>query len=223
MGRRAVCVRAEWGVAHATRAQDRHAHFFRETHIPLAPFTPPIHPPCMPPMQANKWVRSMEASRQLVVLKPSTDANYLRQLAAALPLGRPVLLEGLGECHHPCHPCHDDVRCPMSDVFVGMGKCACAHPCLHACMHACAPITHTPTGPPMHPRAHASAHPCIRASMHRAGESLDASLEPVLLKLTFKSGGSTCVKLGDQVRAEVAPCPCFRWWGGVGRAVGGVC
>lgn len=30
-------------------------------------------------------------------LQPATDPHYLRSLAAALPLGRPVLLEGLGE------------------------------------------------------------------------------------------------------------------------------
>ena len=31
------------------------------------------------------------------------------------------------------------------------------------------------------------------------GESLDAPLEPVLLRLTFKQGGVLCVKLGDSV------------------------
>ncbi|KAF5834888.1 hypothetical protein DUNSADRAFT_8192 [Dunaliella salina] len=89
-------------------------------------------PLCIDPQgQANKWIRSMEASNKLQVLKPSTDPYYLRTLQASLPLGRPVLLEGIGE-------------------------------------------------------------------------SLDASLEPVLLKMTFKQAGVTCVKLGDSV-AEWAP------------------
>ncbi|EFJ49499.1 flagellar inner dynein arm heavy chain 11 [Volvox carteri f. nagariensis] len=84
-------------------------------------------PLCIDPQgQANKWIRNMEATRHLLVLKPAADPNYLRSLAAALPLGTPVLLEGLGE-------------------------------------------------------------------------RLDASLEPVLLKHTFKSSGIQCVKLGDQV------------------------
>ncbi|GFH31517.1 flagellar inner dynein arm heavy chain 11, partial [Haematococcus lacustris] len=47
--------------------------------------------------QANKWIRAMEAQNKLVVLKPATDPNYLRTLQATLPVGRPVLLEGLGE------------------------------------------------------------------------------------------------------------------------------
>ncbi|PNH05107.1 Dynein heavy chain 7, axonemal [Tetrabaena socialis] len=75
--------------------------------------------------QANKWIKAMEG-RHLLVLKPATDPNYLRSLAAALPVGTPVLLEGLGE-------------------------------------------------------------------------RLDASLEAVLLKQTFKSAGVQCIKLGDQV------------------------
>ncbi|GFR40055.1 hypothetical protein Agub_g593 [Astrephomene gubernaculifera] len=84
-------------------------------------------PLCIDPQgQANKWIRNMESSRHLLVLKPASDPNYLRSLAAALPVGTPVLLEGLGE-------------------------------------------------------------------------RLDASLEPVLLKQTFKSSGIQCVKLGDQI------------------------
>ncbi|KAG2427037.1 hypothetical protein HYH02_014682 [Chlamydomonas schloesseri] len=84
-------------------------------------------PLCVDPQgQANKWIRNMESGRHMLVLKPATDPTYLRSLAAALPMGFPVLLEGLGE-------------------------------------------------------------------------RLDASLEPVLLKQTFKSSGMQCVKLGDQV------------------------
>ncbi|KAJ9518808.1 hypothetical protein QJQ45_026081, partial [Haematococcus lacustris] len=68
-------------------------------------------PLCIDPQgQANKWIRAMEAQNKLVVLKPATDPNYLRTLQrageaaggdlgmqATLPVGRPVLLEGLGE------------------------------------------------------------------------------------------------------------------------------
>ena len=35
--------------------------------------------------------------------------------------------------------------------------------------------------------------------LENIGEELDAALEPLLLKQTFKSGGSWCIKLGDSV------------------------
>eukprot|EP00983_Pelagomonas_calceolata_P127992 1161469-Pelagomonas_calceolata.AAC.15 len=45
--------------------------------------------------QANKWIRSMEASNKLQVLKPSTDPYYLRTLQV-LVLG--VWHRTLGGC-----------------------------------------------------------------------------------------------------------------------------
>jgi dynein heavy chain len=35
--------------------------------------------------------------------------------------------------------------------------------------------------------------------MENVMETLDASLEPLLQKLTFKQGGTMCIKLGDAV------------------------
>lgn len=35
--------------------------------------------------------------------------------------------------------------------------------------------------------------------MENVGEELDPLLEPLLLKQTFKQGGSICIKLGDSV------------------------
>lgn len=35
--------------------------------------------------------------------------------------------------------------------------------------------------------------------LENVGEELDAMLEPVLLKQTFKQGGALCIKLGDSV------------------------
>ena len=35
--------------------------------------------------------------------------------------------------------------------------------------------------------------------LENVGEELDALLEPLLLKQTFKQGGSICIKLGDSV------------------------
>jgi len=35
--------------------------------------------------------------------------------------------------------------------------------------------------------------------MENVMETLDASLEPLLQKLTFRQGGTTCIKLGDAV------------------------
>jgi hypothetical protein len=46
--------------------------------------------------QALKWITAMEAGNQLVVLKAASP-GYLRQLEAAIGLGRPVLLAGVGE------------------------------------------------------------------------------------------------------------------------------
>lgn len=35
--------------------------------------------------------------------------------------------------------------------------------------------------------------------MENIGEELDAILEPLLLKQTFKAGGAMCIKLGDSI------------------------
>ena len=39
-------------------------------------------------------------------------------------------------------------------------------------------------------------HPVL---MENVGEEIDPMLEPLLLKQTFKQGGSLCIKLGDSV------------------------
>lgn len=39
-------------------------------------------------------------------------------------------------------------------------------------------------------------HPVL---MENVGEEIDPMLEPLLLKQTFKQGGSICIKLGDSV------------------------
>ena len=43
-------------------------------------------------IQANRWVRNMEGSKGLKVIKLS-DPNYLRTLENAIRIGTPVLLE----------------------------------------------------------------------------------------------------------------------------------
>ena len=78
-----------------------------------------------PQGQANKWVKAMEKSNNLQVIK-LTDGDYLRTLENAIQFGLPVLLENVGE-------------------------------------------------------------------------ELDPSLEPLLLKQLFKSGGVMCIKLGDSI------------------------
>lgn len=40
--------------------------------------------------------------------------------------------------------------------------------------------------------------------LENVGEELDPILEPLLLKQTFKQGGSTCIRLGDST-VEYAP------------------
>ncbi|NXN55853.1 DYH3 protein, partial [Rynchops niger] len=78
-----------------------------------------------PQRQANKWVKNMEKTNRLSVIKLS-DAHYVRTLENAIQLGTPVLLENIGE-------------------------------------------------------------------------ELDAFIEPILLKLTFKQQGVEYMKLGENV------------------------
>uniref|UniRef100_A0A8C3V3B4 Dynein axonemal heavy chain 3 n=1 Tax=Catharus ustulatus TaxID=91951 RepID=A0A8C3V3B4_CATUS len=49
-----------------------------------------------PQRQANKWIKNMEKSNKLAVIKLS-DTHYVRTLETALQLGTPVLLENIGE------------------------------------------------------------------------------------------------------------------------------
>lgn len=57
----------------------------------------PKFPLCIDPQsQTNKWIRSMEAEGELIVLKQE-DTYFMRMLETGLQLGRPVLLENVGE------------------------------------------------------------------------------------------------------------------------------
>ncbi|XP_044525004.1 dynein axonemal heavy chain 7 [Gracilinanus agilis] len=76
-----------------------------------------------PQGQANKWVKNMEKTNSLHIIKLS-DSDYVRTLENCIQFGTPVLLENVGE-------------------------------------------------------------------------ELDPVLEPLLLKQTFKQGGSVCIRLGD--------------------------
>ena len=76
-----------------------------------------------PQGQANKWVKNMERTSNLHIIK-LTDSDFVRTLENCIQFGTPVLLENIGE-------------------------------------------------------------------------ELDPILEPLLLKQTFKQGGSICIKLGD--------------------------
>lgn len=49
-----------------------------------------------PQGQANRWIKNMEKSNHLVVIK-LTDADYVRKLENCIPAGTPVLLENVGE------------------------------------------------------------------------------------------------------------------------------
>ncbi|XP_052421590.1 dynein axonemal heavy chain 7 [Carassius gibelio] len=83
-----------------------------------------------PQGQANKWLKNMEKSNSLHIIKLS-DADFVRTLENCIQFGTPVLLENVGE-------------------------------------------------------------------------ELDPILEPLLLKQTFKQGGSVCIRLGDST-IEYAP------------------
>ncbi|XP_014396707.1 PREDICTED: dynein heavy chain 7, axonemal [Myotis brandtii] len=83
-----------------------------------------------PQGQANKWIKNMEKTNSLQLIKLS-EPDYVRTLENCIQFGTPVLLENVGE-------------------------------------------------------------------------ELDPILEPLLLKQTFKQGGSTCIRLGDST-IEYAP------------------
>ncbi|XP_006878990.1 PREDICTED: dynein heavy chain 7, axonemal [Elephantulus edwardii] len=83
-----------------------------------------------PQGQANKWIKNMEKTNNLHVIKLN-DSDYARTLENCIQFGTPVLLENIGE-------------------------------------------------------------------------ELDPLLEPLLLKQTFKQGGSVCIRLGDAI-IEYAP------------------
>lgn len=53
-----------------------------------------------PQEQANRWIRNMEAANDLRVVK-LTDSNFLRVLESAIRIGKPVLLEEVGETLDP--------------------------------------------------------------------------------------------------------------------------
>ncbi|XP_013208919.1 dynein heavy chain 7, axonemal [Microtus ochrogaster] len=88
-----------------------------------------------PQGQANKWIKNMEKSNSLQLIKLN-DPDYVRTLENCIQFGTPVLLENVGE-------------------------------------------------------------------------ELDPILEPLLLKQTFKQGGSTCIRLGD---ATIEYAPDFRFY-----------
>ncbi|XP_065736704.1 dynein axonemal heavy chain 7 [Phocoena phocoena] len=88
-----------------------------------------------PQGQANKWIKNMEKTNSLHLIKLS-DPDYARTLENCIQFGTPVLLENVGE-------------------------------------------------------------------------ELDPILEPLLLKQTFKQGGSTCIRLGD---STIEYSPDFRFY-----------
>ena len=49
-----------------------------------------------PQGQANKWVKSMEKSNNMAVIK-LTDSDYVRSLENCITFGNPCLLENIGE------------------------------------------------------------------------------------------------------------------------------
>lgn len=53
-----------------------------------------------PQEQANRWIRQMETSKNLKIVK-LTDSNFIRVLEMAIRIGTPVLLEEVGETLDP--------------------------------------------------------------------------------------------------------------------------
>ena len=53
-----------------------------------------------PQQQANKWIKTMEKSNDLIILKFGV-LNFLRTLGSAVTTGRPVLVEDMEEYVDP--------------------------------------------------------------------------------------------------------------------------
>lgn len=116
----------------------------------------------------------MEASRQLMVLKPASS-DYLRQVSNA-PTAPLVLSTGIIPPHHAFELMTRSDYPPYNVLLLITHSHLLLLPQL---------ATALPLGRPV--------------LLEAVPESLDASLVPVLLKQTFKAAGSLCVKLGDQV------------------------
>jgi len=58
-------------------------------------------PLCIDPQgQANKWIKNMEKTKKLVIIKLS-DESFLRTLENSIQFGKPVLLENVGQALDP--------------------------------------------------------------------------------------------------------------------------
>lgn len=49
-----------------------------------------------PQSQAHKWIKTMEKSNDIVIVK-LTDPNYMRMMEVAIEVGKPVLIENVSE------------------------------------------------------------------------------------------------------------------------------
>lgn len=49
-----------------------------------------------PQNQAHKWIKTMEKSNDIVIVK-LTDPNYMRMMEIAIEIGKPVLIENVSE------------------------------------------------------------------------------------------------------------------------------
>ncbi|KAI5107507.1 dynein heavy chain 7, axonemal isoform X1 [Silurus meridionalis] len=144
-----------------------------------------------PQGQANKWVKNMEKGNSLHVIKLS-DGNFVRTLENCIQFGTPAR-SPQGSLFNSKLETDSELKqailtfSPPGDENVAYfqdARCLEAASAHHFCM----------SDPPGR----------IKVLLENVGEELDPILEPLLLKQTFKQGGSVCIRLGDST-IEYAP------------------
>lgn len=150
--------------------------------------------------QANRWIKNMETAASLEVVK-TTDKDLLRTLENGIRFGRPVSLMLLAAC---CWQCTCNLymwHLPFTRMhFCWLGPQS-ARPCMHNPTTTKASVLGvTASTLVVQHRGVVCGCWCVQVLLEDLGEgSLDAALEPLLLRATFKQGGSEVMKLGDNV------------------------
>uniref|UniRef100_H2ZME7 Dynein axonemal heavy chain 3 n=1 Tax=Ciona savignyi TaxID=51511 RepID=H2ZME7_CIOSA len=142
-----------------------------------------------PQGQANKWIKNMEKDNKIAALKLS-DPTYIRSMENCIQFGYPVLLENIGKTllHLVINLMLKDriFRNKKEDIIV-------KYPSVMTIAASCHKYDHS-IGLPSYRSKHFPYYSIPHVS---TGEEIDAILETVLLKQTYKQQGVEYIKLGD--------------------------
>lgn len=150
---------------------------------------------CVCQGQANKWIKAMEAAAGIEVVK-ANDKDLLRTMENSIRFGRPV------RSWKPLATTPSPLSAVIHKIWLETVTLNIEHICLYAehrhddsghllvsmllCVHVIP--------------WNGIANVCLQVLLEDLGEgSLEAALEPLLLRATFKQGGSEVIKLGDNI------------------------